>query len=113
VVGNVTETFVKIVSGCWIIYTDAILLQNNQRFLLIPWDQKHSFSENLISKESLNWSNFTPPIYNVWTQQSKSNKVNHFGNSEPVEEISEKMANKLFAAYGAEALNDVNTGNVQ
>jgi DNA modification methylase len=46
-------------------------------------DWMDSFSENLISKESLNWSNFTPPIYNVWTQQSKSNKVNHFGNSEP------------------------------
>ena len=33
-----------------------------------------------------NWPNppdFTPPLYNVWKQQDKSNKVDHFGNSEP------------------------------
>lgn len=25
---------------------------------------------------------FTPPIYNVWKQQTKTNAVSHFGNSE-------------------------------
>ena len=28
-------------------------------------------------------SDFEVPIYNVWKQQNKSNKVDHFGNSEP------------------------------
>jgi hypothetical protein len=27
-------------------------------------------------------SGFEPPIYNVWKQQTKSNAVSHFGNSE-------------------------------
>lgn len=29
-----------------------------------------------------NSPDFDPPIYNIWKQQSKSNKVGHFGNSE-------------------------------
>ena len=28
-------------------------------------------------------SDFTPPIYNIWKRQTKSNDVGHFGNSEP------------------------------
>jgi len=27
-------------------------------------------------------TDFTPPIYNIWKQQSKTNKVGHFGNTE-------------------------------
>lgn len=30
-----------------------------------------------------NSQDFDQPLYNVWKQQSKSNKVDHFGNSEP------------------------------
>lgn len=39
---------------------------------------KMSEVDNLI-----NSPDFDPPIYNVWKQQNKSNKVDHFGNSEP------------------------------
>jgi transposase len=41
------------------------------------------FMENSASEESIKWHDFDTPIYNVWKQQNKSNKVNHFGNSEP------------------------------
>jgi hypothetical protein len=44
------------------------------------------FTENLVSKESVKWQNFTPPIYNIWKQQTKSNGVSHFGNSEQIGE---------------------------
>lgn len=46
-------------------------------------EKSKSFVENLQAEESTKWSGFTPPLYNVWKQQNKSNKVNHFGNSEP------------------------------
>ncbi len=29
-------------------------------------------------------TDFDPPLYNVWKQQSKSNKVGHFGNTEAI-----------------------------
>jgi DNA-binding XRE family transcriptional regulator len=45
------------------------------------WDKE--FLENSAAEESRNWHNFDPPIYNVWKVQSKTNKVDHFGNSEP------------------------------
>lgn len=48
---------------------------------IADWIQ--NFTENLTTKESVNWSNFTPPIYNIWKQQDKSNEVSHYGNSEP------------------------------
>lgn len=31
----------------------------------------------------LNSHDFTPPIYNIWSTKTKSNTVDHFGNSEP------------------------------
>jgi transposase len=43
----------------------------------------NDFEENSVSEESSKWHDFIPPIYNVWKQQDKSNKVDHFGNSEP------------------------------
>jgi len=45
------------------------------------WEQE--FLGKSESDNSRNSTNFTPPIYNVWKQQEKSNSVNHFGNSEP------------------------------
>ena len=41
------------------------------------------FVETSGAEESTKWQSFDPPIYNVWKQQSKSNTVSHFGNSEP------------------------------
>jgi len=41
------------------------------------------FSKNSETEEMEKWSGFDVPIYNVWKQQTKSNTVNHFGNSEP------------------------------
>jgi DNA-binding XRE family transcriptional regulator len=46
-------------------------------------DWMKGFTENLVTEDSVKWHDFDPPIYNVWKQQNKSNKVNHFGNSEP------------------------------
>ena len=46
------------------------------------------FTENSGAEESVKWSGFDTPIYNVWKQQAKSNSVNHFGNSEPRWRIS-------------------------
>lgn len=43
------------------------------------WEKE--FLEKLADDNSRNWSDFTPPLYNIWKQQSKSNKVDHFGNS--------------------------------
>lgn len=40
------------------------------------------FSETSASEVSLKSSDFTPPIYNVWKTQTKSNTTSHFGNSE-------------------------------
>ena len=40
------------------------------------------FSETLAAKLSEFPFGFEPPIYNVWKQQTKSNAVSHFGNSE-------------------------------
>jgi len=41
--------------------------------------------ENLQKNPKFSFSDdtFTPPIYNVWKLQTKTNKVDHFGNSEP------------------------------
>jgi hypothetical protein len=52
-------------------------------------------------------------LHGRYTLAEQSKIFTYSPGSKAVEEISEKMANKLFAAYGAEALNDVNTGNVQ
>lgn len=52
-------------------------------------------------------------LHDRYTLAEQSKIFTYSPGSKAVEEISEKMANKLFAAYGAEALNDVNTGNVQ
>jgi transposase len=41
------------------------------------------FLKNSEAEESRNWNAFDVPIYNVWKQQTKSNSVSHFGNSEP------------------------------
>ena len=46
-------------------------------------DWTGDFGEKLVSDNSPFSPDFDPPIYNVWKQQSKSNKVDHFGNSEP------------------------------
>ena len=43
----------------------------------------NDFSKKLAADNLENWPDFAPPIYNVWKQQDKSNKVDHFGNSEP------------------------------
>lgn len=45
-------------------------------------DWMKDFTETSISEESVKWSDFDPPIYNVWKQQTKTAGVNHFGNSE-------------------------------
>jgi len=41
------------------------------------------FRKNSDDEDFLKSRDFDPPIYNVWKQQTKSNKVNHFGQSEP------------------------------
>lgn len=41
------------------------------------------FVKKLATDNFTNSPDFQPPLYNVWKQQSKSNKVDHFGNSEP------------------------------
>ena len=40
------------------------------------------FSKKLTDDNLEKWPDFDPPLYNVWKQQTKSNKVDHFGNSE-------------------------------
>jgi len=45
------------------------------------WEKE--FLEKLAADNSRNPPDFDPPLYNVWKQQTKSNKVDHFGNSEP------------------------------
>lgn len=40
------------------------------------------FLGNCQEQELRNPSGFTPPIYNVWKKQTKTNAVSHFGNSE-------------------------------
>jgi DNA modification methylase len=45
-------------------------------------DWTKDFAEMSKSDISAFPSGFEPPIYNVWKQQSKSNAVSHFGNSE-------------------------------
>jgi DNA-binding transcriptional ArsR family regulator len=40
------------------------------------------FFGNAVTEEPKKWQNFDPPIYNIWKQQTKSNAVGHFGNSE-------------------------------
>lgn len=39
-------------------------------------DWMKGFTENLVTEDSVKWHDFDPPIYNVWKQQNKSNKVN-------------------------------------
>ncbi len=41
------------------------------------------FTNICADHDFVNSRDFDPPIYNVWKQQSKSNAVGHFGNSEP------------------------------
>ena len=45
-------------------------------------DWMKGFAETSATEESAKWQNFEPPIYNIWRQQTKSNEVSHFGNSE-------------------------------
>ncbi len=45
-------------------------------------DWMKDFTEKLAADNSVKWTDFDPPIYNVWKQQNKSSKVDHFGNSE-------------------------------
>ena len=40
------------------------------------------FIETCQQQESIIPTGFTPPIYNVWKKQTKTNAVSHFGNSE-------------------------------
>ena len=45
-------------------------------------DWTGDFGEKLAADNSPFPSDFDPPIYNVWKQQTKTAGVNHFGNSE-------------------------------
>lgn len=49
-------------------------------------DTLSDFSEgvpkNLKVQSLFNDTDFTPPLYNIWTFAKKSNAVSHFGNSE-------------------------------
>jgi DNA-binding XRE family transcriptional regulator len=45
-------------------------------------DWTTDFGESCLAKDSPFPPGFEPPIYNVWKQQTKSNAVSHFGNSE-------------------------------
>lgn len=44
------------------------------------WEAK--FIELSPSDISINYAGFTPPIYNIWKQQTKTAGLSHFGNSE-------------------------------
>lgn len=46
-------------------------------------DWGENFRKSLEGKDFLKSGDFTPPIYNVWKQQDKSNGISHYGNSEP------------------------------
>jgi len=41
-----------------------------------------NFSKSEQSLANFNDSDFTPPLYNLWTFAKKTNNVSHFGNSE-------------------------------
>jgi len=45
------------------------------------WEK--DFTKMSESDNFVNSPDFTPPIYNVWKRQTKTNTVDHFGNSEP------------------------------
>lgn len=45
-------------------------------------DWTADFGESCLAKDSPFPTGFEPPIYNVWKQQTKTNAVSHFGNSE-------------------------------
>lgn len=51
------------------------------RQVIAVWEDE--FAKKCQEHNLANFSDFDPPIYNVWKQQSKSNTVDHFGNSEP------------------------------
>jgi hypothetical protein len=42
----------------------------------------YKLDKRLLIKANHMDDKFTPPIYNIWKQQERSNQVNHFGNSE-------------------------------
>ncbi|HET8700468.1 MAG TPA: hypothetical protein VFL97_02235 [Nitrococcus sp.] len=44
------------------------------------WDD--DLAKSLAAKDFAKSPDFTPPIYNIWKQQDKSNAVSHFGNTE-------------------------------
>jgi hypothetical protein len=46
-------------------------------------DWSAEFTEISAADNPVKPHDFTAPIYNVWKQQTKSNAVGHFGNSEP------------------------------
>jgi hypothetical protein len=45
-------------------------------------DYAESFLKQVSAESTFTESGYTPPIYNVWTKQTKTNKVGHFGNTE-------------------------------
>jgi DNA-binding XRE family transcriptional regulator len=47
---------------------------------IVNWEE--DFSKSTGSVLLLNPPGFTPPLYNVWKKQAKTNTVSHFGNSE-------------------------------
>ena len=51
------------------------------RQAIAVWEDE--FAKKSAVDNFANPPDFTPPLYNVWKQQDKSNKVDHFGNSEP------------------------------
>ena len=51
------------------------------RQAIAVWEDE--FAKKLEVDIFANPPDFDPPLYNVWKQQTKSNKVDHFGNSEP------------------------------
>lgn len=44
------------------------------------WEDE--FAKNTAAEDFANSRDFTPPIYNVWKKQDKTNAVSHFGNTE-------------------------------
>lgn len=45
-------------------------------------DWINSFGEISDSDKSPKLTTFTPPLYNVWNKQKKTNETNHFGQTE-------------------------------
>ena len=45
-------------------------------------DYAGSFLKKVSAESTFTESGYTPPIYNVWKKQTKTNKVGHFGNTE-------------------------------